>query len=69
MDRPRKVWRRDATLQNVMEKNGMSFPRVGAPKKNEVGFFDFAVGTGAASRTENRRQTGDTGGVSSPVTY
>ncbi len=45
----------------------MSLPRVGAPKKNEVGFFDFAVGTGAASRTENRRQTGDAGGVSSPI--
>jgi len=56
------------TLQNMMEKDGMSFTRVRSPKKNDVRLFDFAVGAGAPSRTENRRQTGDARGVSSPVT-
>jgi len=50
-----------------MEKDGMSFPRVGAPKQNHVRLFRLAIGTCSASRTENRRQTGDAGGMSSPV--
>jgi|SRR5713226_8907268 len=45
----------------------MSFPRVGAPKKNDVRLFHFTVRAGAPSRTEDRRQTGDARGVSSPV--
>ena len=45
----------------------MRFPRVGAPKKNDVRLFHFAVGAGAPSRAENRRQTGDARGVSSPI--
>ncbi len=51
-----------------MKKNGVSFTRVRAPKKNDVGLFSFAVGAGAPSRAENRRQTGDARGVSSAVT-
>jgi len=54
-------------FQYVMEKDGMSFARVRTPKKNDIGLFHFAVGAGAAARAENRRQTGDARGVSSPV--
>ncbi len=46
----------------------MSFTRVRTPKKNDICLFSFAVGAGAPSRTENRRQTGDARGVSSAVT-
>ncbi len=45
----------------------MSFPRVRAPKKNDVRFFHFTVRAGATSRSEDRRQTGDARGVSSPI--
>jgi hypothetical protein len=45
----------------------MGFARVGAPKENNVRLFHFAIRAGAASRAENRRQTGDARGVSSPV--
>jgi len=45
----------------------MSFPGVRTPKKNDVRFFHFAVRAGTSSRAENRRQTGDARGVSSPV--
>ncbi len=45
----------------------MRFPRVGAPEKNDVRLFNFAVGAGATARAEDRRQTGDARGVSSPV--
>jgi hypothetical protein len=50
-----------------MKKNGMGFSRIGAPKKDDIRLFHFAIGAGAASRAENRRQTGDAWGVSSPV--
>jgi hypothetical protein len=50
-----------------MEKDGMSFPRVRAPKKNGIRLFNLAIGAGASARTENRRQTGDAWGMSSPV--
>jgi|SRR6266404_2651805 len=51
----------------MMKKDGMRFPRVGAPKENDIRLFHFAVGAGAPSRAENRRQTGDARGVSSPI--
>ncbi len=54
-------------LQNVMEKNRVRLARVRAPQKDHVRLFNFAVRTGAASRSEYRRQTGDAGGVSSAV--
>ena len=50
-----------------MEKNGMRLASVRTPKENNVRPFDFAVGTRPAARSENRRQTGDAWGVSSPV--
>ncbi len=53
--------------QDVMKENRMGLAGVGAPQNNDIGFFHFAVGTCAASRSENRRQTGDAGGMSSPV--
>jgi len=55
------------TLKNMMEKDGMSFPGVGAPKQNNVRLFRLAIGTCSSPRAEDRRQTGDAGGVSSPV--
>src|SRR5690348_7444921 len=54
-------------FQQMMEENRMRLARVRAPQKNNVRLFDFAVGTRSAARPENRRQTGDAGGVSSPV--
>jgi len=45
----------------------MRFPGVGAPKQDNIGVFRFAIRTGAAARSEDRRQTGDAGGVSSTV--
>ena len=51
-----------------MEEDWVRFPRIGAPKQDDIGVFSFAIGTGAAARTEDRRQTGDAGGVSSAVT-
>lgn len=45
----------------------MRFARIRAPKKNDIRFFHFAIGTGAAPRAENRRQTGDAWGMSSAV--
>jgi hypothetical protein len=51
-----------------MEKNGVGFARVGAPKKNDVRVFNFAVGACAPARSENRRQTGDARGMSRSVT-
>ena len=54
-------------FEYMMEKDGMGLARVRAPKENDVRLFGFAVRTRAASRSENRRQTDDAGGVSSPV--
>src|SRR5215467_9920855 len=46
----------------------MRFASIRAPKQDDVRVFDLAIRTGPASRSENRRQTGDARGVSSPVT-
>ena len=54
-------------LQQMMEKDRMRLASVRTPEQDYVRVFDFAVGTCAASRSENRRQTGDAGGVSSTV--
>src|SRR5215475_7569968 len=50
-----------------MEKDGMCLPGVGTPQEDHIRFLDFAVGTGSATRPENRRQTGDAGSMSSTV--
>jgi hypothetical protein len=52
----------------MMEKDGMGFPRVGTPKQDHVSVFSFTIRAGAAARSEDRRQTGDAGRVSSTVT-
>jgi hypothetical protein len=45
----------------------MRFARVRSPQQDDVGVFNFRVRTGAATRSEYRRQTDDAGGVSSSV--
>src|SRR5260370_19437580 len=50
-----------------MKEDGMCLPSVRSPKQDYVRLFHLAIGTGAAARSENRRQTGDARGVSSPV--
>ena len=54
-------------LQHVVEEDRVGLPRVGAPQDHQVGLFRLHVGGGAAARTEHRRQTDDTGSVSSAV--
>jgi hypothetical protein len=51
----------------MMEENGMGLASVRSPQENYIGLFDFAIGTCSAARSEDRRQTGDAWGVSSPV--
>jgi len=50
-----------------MEKDRMCFPRIGTPEEDHIRFFNFAIGTSAAARPKNRRQTGDAWGMSSTV--
>jgi len=45
----------------------MRLAGVRTPKQDDVCLFNFAVGACPASRSENRRQTDDAGGVSSAV--
>ena len=54
-------------LQHVMEKDGVRLPRVRPPEQDHVRFFNLAVRTRTAARSKDRRQTDDTGGVSSPI--
>src|SRR5579859_6660839 len=51
----------------MMEKDRMRFPRIGTPKQDDIGLFNFAIGTRSAARSKNRRQTGDAWRVSSSV--
>jgi hypothetical protein len=46
----------------------MRFPRIRSPQQDYAGVFNLTVRTRPAARSEYRRQTGDAGGVSSPVT-
>src|SRR5215813_8072595 len=50
-----------------MKEDRVRLPGVRAPQQDDVRLFNLAVRTCAAARSENRRQTGDAGGVSSPV--
>src|SRR5260370_10210395 len=50
-----------------MKEDGMCLPSVRSPRQDCVRCFHLAIGPGAAARSENRRQTGDARGVSSPV--
>src|ERR1700720_2713700 len=51
----------------MMEEDRMCLSRVGAPKKNKIGLRHLLIRTGGAACPEDRRQTGDAGGVSSAV--
>src|SRR5579863_10516088 len=51
----------------MMEKDRVGFARIGSPQQDHVGVFHFAIRTGPAACPEYRRQTGDAGGMSSPV--
>src|SRR5579863_3595196 len=51
----------------MMKENRMRLPGIGTPKQDHIRLFNFAVRTRAAPCPENRRQTGDARGVSSPV--
>src|SRR5262245_20602517 len=55
-------------LQHMMKKDWVRVARIRAPQHDQVGVLDFPIGTGAASRPEYRRQTGDARGMSRPVT-
>jgi hypothetical protein len=50
-----------------MEEDGMCLARIRPPKNDEVSLLDLPVGARAAAGSENRRQTGDAGGVSSAI--
>src|SRR5208337_4858989 len=54
-------------LQYVVKNDGMGLTRVRPPEQDEVRILDLAIGTSCATRTKNRRQTDDAGGVSSAV--
>jgi hypothetical protein len=55
------------SLEQVMEKNWVRFPRIRSPKQDDVGLFNLAIRTCAAPCPEYRRQTGDARSVSSSV--
>ncbi len=55
------------TLQYVVEEDRVRLPRIRPPQQDPVRFFNLAVRTRPAARPEDRRQTDDAGGVSSPV--
>jgi hypothetical protein len=52
----------------MMEKNWVRFAGIRTPQQNDVSFLDFTIRAGSSARSENRRQTGDAGSVSSSVT-
>jgi hypothetical protein len=52
----------------MVKENRMRFPRIRTPQQDDVGLLYFPVRACAATRSEYRRQTGDAGCVSSPVT-
>jgi len=51
----------------MMEEDRMRLPGVGTPKQDYIRFFNLAIRTCPSARAENRRQTDDAGGVSSPI--
>src|ERR1700723_1647474 len=51
----------------MMEENRMRLARIRSPKQNDICIFNLAIRACASSRSENRRQTGDAGSVSSAV--
>jgi len=55
-------------FQHMMKENWMGLARVRAPQEDDLRLLRFPVRTRSAARSENRRQTGDARGMSSPVT-
>src|SRR5881296_2501837 len=53
--------------EEVVEEDRMRLAGVAAPQDDEVRLLRLTVGAGAASGTEDGRQTGDRWGVSGPV--
>jgi hypothetical protein len=51
----------------MVEENRVGFSRVRSPQKNGIRVFDLAIRTSPTACSENRRQTGDAGGMSSAV--
>jgi hypothetical protein len=51
----------------MMKKDRMRFPGIGPPKQDYISVFSFAIRACSATRSEDSRQTGDAGGVSSTV--
>jgi len=50
-----------------MEEDRVRLPRVRSPQQKRSGLFCLGVRTRTTARSEDRRQTDDAGGVSSPV--
>ncbi len=50
-----------------MEKDGVRLTCVRAPKNNEAGFLNLSIRAGSPAQAEDRRQTDDARGMSSPV--
>ena len=55
------------TFEDMVEEDRMGLPRVRPPEDDEVGVLCLFIRTGAASGSEDRRQTDDAGGVSGAV--
>ena len=52
----------------MVEEDRVRFASVRTPQDDQIGLFQLAIGTRAASRSEDRRQTDDAGSVSGAVT-
>jgi hypothetical protein len=50
-----------------MKEDGVRLPRIRSPQQDDVRLFDLLIRTCSAARSEDCRQTGDAGRVSSPV--
>ena len=55
------------SFKNIMKENRVRFARVRSPENDEVSLFRFLIGTRAAPRPEDSRQTDDAWSVSSAV--
>ena len=51
----------------MVEENRVRFPSVRAPQQDDVGVLNFAIRACPTACSEYCRQTGDAGGMSSPV--
>src|SRR5438477_12750549 len=51
----------------MVKENRMGLARIRSPQQDDIGVLNLTIRTGAATRSEYRRQTDDAGSVSSPV--